>query len=158
MLTQNLWRQSSQNISLCLSVATHYPAHEESWQNVTACWRRSTRSRRNQRKYTHSPTYESPRHVREILVVRSQLTTGWLNTHTRTHAHRHKYKNTEKFTHTHTHTHTTFSIEVSLNRNNGGTETGRLPSQTHTHAHIKTLRTSFPDVLAGAEAWHVRVG
>ena len=74
---------------------------------------------------THRPTYESPRHVREVFVVRSRLTTGWYSVYTHTHTH----------THTQTHTLKAFSIEVGIHHNNSGTEAGRPRSPTHTHTH-----------------------
>ena len=87
---------------------------------------------------THRPTYESPRHVREVFVVRSRLTTGWYSV----------------YTHTHTHTHTHSRLSASRSGYTTTIVERKLDvhalQHTHTHTHIKTpsWRASVTCVLA----------
>lgn len=86
------------------------------------------------RENPNSPTYDSREHVREVVVVRSQLTTGWVNIQTR--AQIQKDRRRKKIG-------MLCSMKVGMHRSHGW----------HTHSHILTRIRTWAQTTLIPDGW-----
>lgn len=143
----NMWCQRSQKYLLFLFTVliTGQPKPRQNEMSQPAG--RGAKGLNVIRENPNSPTYDSREHVREVVVVRSQLTTGWVNIQTRAQIQKDRKKNKIG---------TLCSMKVGMHHSHGW--------HTRTHTHILTRirtwaqTTLIPDGWVSSEPYDVPAG